>query len=199
MNVTGILLFVLMGLILLAPTIGLTWYYLARVRNKRPSYYGRAVQRILKRYALLRRYQVMQNVHFEVEGKTGEFSHLLAGPFGLLIVTTLDHRGSYFGDAKTPYWIWDNTKTREQIPNPYLKNQKNIELLRRLFAKEEIYSAPVEQLIVYDSYAKKCGCFTGSEVSTVRVSQLSDYLNREKFDRDNGVDAQRICRLFSEK
>lgn len=192
-------LIVLMSLVLITPSVLFTWYYFTRIRNKKPSYYGRQVHKILRRYAALHRYKVLRNASFQVNGKPASFSHLLIGPFGLLIVSTLDKRGSYFGDAKSQNWILDDTKSRTELPNPYLKNQKAIELLRVLFAKEQIYKVPVEQLIIYDSYAKKTGCFTGNDVAAIRLSKLREYLAKEKYEKDNGVDMERVAALFTQQ
>ena len=198
MNMTeDTLLIILSIFLMLVPTIGLTWYYVTRVRDKKPAYYHRKVEAQLKRVAAIRKQKVLRDVSFTYGGKTGEFSHMLIGPFGVLVITVLDKRGVYYGDAKGKTWIFDNTKVKKEIPNPYLAVQKSIEVLRGLFGKNEIYRVPVEHIVVYDSYAKKSGCFVGNEIKRMRLKQLKSYLEREDFEKDNGVDEERIAALLS--
>lgn len=187
----------LSAVILLAPTIGLSWYYFSRVHDKKPAYYHKKVEKQLNRVAAIRKQKVLRDVTVSCAGKTGEFSHLLVGPFGVLAVTVLDKRGVYYGDAKSKTWYCDNGKTKFELPNPYLKTQKAIEALRELFSRNEIYKVPVEHIVVFDSYAKKSNCFVGSEIKRYRISQLNAYLEREEFEKDNGVDEVKIAALLS--
>lgn len=192
-----ILAYVLWGSILAIPTIVLTWYYLTRIRDKKPAYYGRQVQKLLKRTASVRHHKVMEHVEIQSGGKSAVLPHLMIGPFGVLVVTTLDQRGSYFGEAKSKNWIHDDGKARREIPNPYLRTQKAIEVMRDLFSRNAIYSVPVEHIIVFDSYPKKTGCFLGNDITAMRLSQLKDYLYKDKFEKDNGVDEEKIFQLLS--
>ena len=50
---------------------------------------------------------------------------------------------------------------------------------------------------MFDSYAKKSNCFIGSEIKRYRISQLNAYLEREEFEKDNGVDEVKIAALLS--
>ena len=198
MNMTEeTLLLILSFALMLIPTVVLTWFYLTRIRDKKPAYYHKKVEQQLNRVAAVRKQKVLRDVSFSYGGKTGEFSHMLIGPFGILVVTVLDQRGVYYGDAKGKTWIYDNTKVRKEIPNPYLAAQKAIEVLRGLFGKNEIYKVPVEHIVVFDSYAKKSGCFVGNEIKRLRLSQLKGYLEREDFEKDNGVDEEKIAALLS--
>lgn len=192
-----IILYAVPAIILLAPTTALIWHYFAHVRVKKPAYYGKQVQKILKRYALIHKYKVLKDISFQSGKKTAELPHVLLGSFGVLIVTTLDKRGFYYGNAKDRTWIYDNSKTRVEIPNPYLKTQKAIEVMRDLFSKNEIYSVPIEQIIVYDSYVKKSLCFVDNAVTTIRLSKLKGYLQKEKYEKDNGVNVEKVSAFLS--
>ena len=183
--------------LLLAPTLILSWYYFSRVRDKKPAYYHKNAEKQLRRMASIRKQKVLRDVTVSVGNKTGAFSHLLVGPFGVLVVTVLDKRGVYYGDAKSKTWYLDNGKNKQEIPNLYLQTQKSIEVLRELFSKNEIYKVPVEHIMVFDSYAKKSNCFIGNEIKRFRLNQLRSYLEREEFEKDNGVDEEKIAALLS--
>ena len=200
MNMTQDTMLTLLSVVLLlTPTSILSWYYFSRVRDKKPAYYHKKVEKQLNRVAAIRKQKVLRDITVSCGGKTGEFSHLLIGPFGVLAVTVLDKRGVYYGDAKSKTWYCDNGKTKFELPNPYLKTQKSIEALRAFFAKYEIYSVPVEHIVVFDSYAKKSSCFVDNEIKRFRLNQLNAYLERENFEKDNGVDEVKIASLLSDE
>ena len=190
------ILFIIMGVVLLTPTVLLTVYYFTRVRKKRPSYYDRKTSAILRHYGTIRRFKVINNLQLNDSKGVVIIPHLLIGYFGILLVSTLDRRGSYFGDAKSDRWVYDDSKFKESIPNPYRENQLAILTMRNLLSKNKIYSVPIEQLIIYDSYAKKSSCFVGSDVPVLRLNKLKTYLQKAKFDKDNGLDIERLYNLF---
>ncbi len=190
------ILLIIMGVVLLTPSVLLTVYYFTRVRKKRPSYYGKKTSAILRQYGTIRRFKVIDHLQLNDDKEIVVIPHLLIGYFGILLVSTLDRRGSYFGDAKSAKWVYDDSKFKENIPNPYQENQQAILKIRSLLSKNKIYNVPIEQLIIYDSYAKKSSCFVGSDVPVLRLSKLKGFLQKAKFDKDNGLDVEKIYNLL---
>ncbi len=191
-------LYAAMLAVLLTPTVILTVLYLTRIRKKRPAYYGKKVSSILRKYGGIRRFRVIDHLQLDNRKEVVVIPHLLIGYFGLLLVSTLDRRGSYFGDAKSARWIFDDSKYKEDIPNPYQENQQAILQIRSLLSKNKVYNVPIQQLIVYDSYAKKSSCFVGSDVPVLRLNKLKGYLQKAMFDKDNGLDVEKIYNLLLE-
>lgn len=197
-DVTTWALFIIMGAVLLTPSVVLTLYYFSRVRKKKPSYYGKKVSSILRRYGVIRRFKVVDRLQLDNGKEIVVVPHLLIGYFGMLLVSTLDRRGSYFGDAKSASWIYDDSKFKESIPNPFQENQKAILQIRNLLSKGKVYNVPIQQLIVYDAYAKKSSCFVGSDIPILRINKLKGYLQKAEFDKDNGLDIEKIHSLLLE-
>ncbi len=192
------ILLIVMGVVLLTPSVLLTVYYFARIRKKKPAYYGKKVSSILRKYGGIRRFKVIDYLQMDDGREVVIIPHLLIGYFGILLVSTLDRRGSYFGDAKSARWVYDDSKFKTDIPNPFQENQRAILQIRNLLSKNKIYNVPIQQLIVYDSYAKKCSCFVGSDVPLLRINKLNGYLQKAMFDKDNGLDVEKISALLME-
>ena len=74
---------------------------------------------ILKRYSLLREYNVLSNVKVNVGGQEHIFDELMIGHFGILCLTTFKGKGELFGNEGDEHFItlYKNKTERKEVPN----------------------------------------------------------------------------------
>ena len=151
------------------------------------------VKTTLKRFSYLRDYKVLENVTVNEH----RFDYIMVGVFGILSVCFFDKKGELYGNESDENFILvDTKKNREKAENLIKKAKKDVEVLRALISKEKIYNLKIDSAIVVDD--KKCQTFfTSPDLPLVKLSALSKFLNQEKFDLDNKVDADKIVSLLT--
>lgn len=192
-----LLLVLLLGLIVLG-ALGYGWHYLSQnVLN--PSGKG-AVRRTtgtLSKYAAIRRFKVLSDVTLTADGKTAHVENILIGFFGILLVHTCGARGEYYGTVDGEDWIITRDGTRATIPNPLREQQKAMAIMRTLFSKNKLYNLPIENVVYLSSKGKKTGLFITHSGQILLPGKLAGYLGKTKFDKDTGLDVQRVAEALT--
>lgn len=156
---------------------------------------------ILKRYSLLREYNVLSNVKVNVDGQEHILDELMIGHFGILCLTTFRDKGELFGNEEDAHFItlYKNKTERKEVPNLIKKSLKDEQVLRKILADNKIYSIKIEKGIVIES--RLClPMIPNDKVPVFTPETLKKHLNCGKYDIDYKINVGAIlCALENAK
>lgn len=158
------------------------------------------VHRALKKLGALRSWKVLRDVTVSAGGESARVDHAVVGPWGVLLFCDIHARGCYFGKMEEQNWARtdgeeEKATGRVLVPNPGKECEKAVAILRRLFAENKIYNMQVEWFLPATGKQVK-SYISGSQDVVVTLPELREVLSRGKYDKDNGVDIQKIAALF---
>lgn len=188
-------------LILTFVAAGLAYYEFQRKENRSETT-KKDVSKVLRSMAPLREWKVLDAVTLTDQKGEVTADHLVIGPFGVLVLTDIHHRGGYYGELRDEEWVIstggeDKVETKRlRVPSPVKNNERFVAALRARLTKGEVYNVPVESLCPV-TQGKIEVYVTGSAV--VENGKLREVLGRQKYQKDNGVDTGRIAALLAEK
>ncbi|MEG2295421.1 MAG: nuclease-related domain-containing protein [Oscillospiraceae bacterium] len=157
-----------------------------------PKALNGAVSRILRGYCVLRDTQVVSNVNLQYQNQTIHIDHMMIGAFGILLIGNLYSKGEVYGSLTDKKLVVSKDKVKKYIENPYAKQLEHTEFLRNYFAKSKIYRVIFESIVVYTGNEKNTPIFFDHEQKIVRLSALKAYINKVKFEKNNGVEVQKV-------
>ena len=148
---------------------------------------------ILKRYSLLREYNVLSNVKVNVSGEEHTFDEMMIGHFGILCLTTFKGKGELFGNENDEHFITlhKNKTERKEVPNLIKKSLKDEAVLRKILSDNKIYSIKIEKGIVAEH--RLCiPMIPGDKVPVYTPETLKKHLNCGKYDIDYKINVGAI-------
>ncbi|WP_040195898.1 nuclease-related domain-containing protein [Candidatus Soleaferrea massiliensis] len=151
----------------------------------------RKVAAMLKKYASIRNFKVLDDIDLRFKGNTYHIDHVLIGFFGIMLVNTMPMRGDFYCNEKEKEWAYYRAQGGKKIrlPNPVMQNTENTVALRSLFASDNIYKIPMETAVVFPGSKKKCHIYvTGGNMSAMYLKQFKKYLRHSKFEADKDMD-----------
>lgn len=148
------------------------------------------VASVLKRYAGIRSYKVINDLYLPLYDKTTQIDHVLIGFFGILVVETKNLSGEIYGDPKKKEWLHIMGSKKHELYNPLMQNQTHIDCIRHLLGKDKIYNLNIESLVVFP--AKKVDLYIPNKLPIVTIKKLKKYLRQPRFEKDNNVDVEQI-------
>lgn len=166
---------------------------LKKRKNARSGRQGeKKVARILRNFAMLRGFKVINGLYLPLYDKTTEIDHILIGYFGMIVIETKNCHGEVYGDEKQDQWthLVGKSKTKHTLYNPVKQNQTHIDCIRHIFVKEQIYKVNIENLVVFTG--KKLQLNVGRSMPIIQVRQLKKYLHKSKYAEDKGIDVDKI-------
>ncbi len=191
----------------MALTLGVILYALwkANIRNKHSERTKKEIARVLRSMAPLREWKVLDEVSVtDRKGQTYTVDHLVAGPFGVLALTDIHRRGGYYGELRDGEWVIstggeDKVETlRAKVPSPVKNNEGFVAAFRELLTAGQVYNIPVEALCpVTQSQVEVF--VTGAQDRIVPAGKLREVLSRQKYQKDNGVEPEKILALLAGK
>ena len=148
---------------------------------------------ILKRYSLLREYNVLSNVKVKVDGKEHILDELMIGHFGILCLTTFKGKGELFGNEEDAHFITlhKNKTERKEAPNLIKKSLKDEETLRKILSNNKIYSIKIEKGIVIE-HPLCLPMIPNNKVLVFTPETLKKHLNCGKYDIDYKINVGAI-------
>lgn len=148
---------------------------------------------ILKRYSLLREYNVLSNVKVTVDGQEHVFDEMMIGHFGILVLTTFKGKGELFGNEGDEHFItlYKNKTERKEVPNLIKKSLKDEAVLRKILSDNKIYSIKLEKGIVAEH--RLClPMLPSDKVPVYTPDTLKRHLNCGKYDIDYKINVGAI-------
>lgn len=192
------------GILILAAAAAVWAVYNTKRKENRSETTKKAVGRVLRSMAPLREWKVLDGV--TLTDKKGEVTadHLVIGPFGLLALCDIHRQGGYYGELRDEEWVIstggeDKVETmRMRVPNPVKTGERFVAALRALLTKGEVYNVPVEALCPV-TQGKIQVYVTGAGAAVVEAGKLRELLSRQKYQKDNGVDTEKVAALLGQK
>ncbi len=152
------------------------------------------VARVLKKYAGIRSYKVINDLYLPLYDKTTQIDHVLVGFFGILVVETKNLAGEVYGDPKKKDWLHIVGSKKHSLYNPLMQNQAHIDCIRHILGKENVYSVNIENLVVFSN--KKVQLFIPNKLPIINIKKLSKYLRKDSFEKDNNFDVEKITNIL---
>ncbi len=154
--------------------------------------------RVLKRFSLLREYNVLSEVKVTVDGQEHTFDKLLIGCFGILSLVTFDKKGELFGNEHDDCFILltKNKTRREQTENLIKKARQGELVLRKILSDNEIYKIKIDTGIVIENAF--CNAMIANDSIPVYTPQtLKKQLNCGKYDMDYKINVDAIVNAIN--
>ncbi|MEG0895129.1 MAG: nuclease-related domain-containing protein [Oscillospiraceae bacterium] len=148
------------------------------------------VAKVLKSFARIRSYKVINDIYLPLYDKTTQVDHILIGFFGILVVETKNLSGEIYADPKKKDWLHIVGKQRNSLYNPLMQNQAHIDCIRYLLGKENLYNINIESIVVLTN--KKCTLFCPPKLPIVNIKRFKKFLHDGRFDKDNNFDVDQI-------
>ena len=156
------------------------------------------VKKILKGFSGIRRYKVLNDVTLSYKGKTAHIDCMMVGYFGILFVNAVDiKKAQLFGSEYEEKWAIVDKNDKRRINNIYKETVQFNAFLRDVFSNESIYSIPFENAICIK--CKDDVKQINANVNAMNIltpKQLKKYIRRVKFEKDLGVDVDRIVQCI---
>ncbi len=192
------------GMMILSGLAVMLAIYRANVRNHHSQRTKKDIAKTLRSMAPLREWKVLDDV--TLTDKKGEVTadHLVIGPFGVLALTDLHRRGGYYGELRDEEWVLstggeDKVETlRMKVPSPVKNNERFVAAFRALLTRGEVYNVLVEALCPV-TQSKIEVYVTGAGATVVEKGKLRETLGRQKYQKDNGVDTEKVAALVAKK
>lgn len=187
-----------LALVLIALTAILSLWMLHRATD--PKTCKNKVKGMLKRFAALRQYKVLSDVTVQYEGKKAHFDQILVGVYGISFVSCLADSAAYYGQEREEKWAKVDSKTgkKSYFANPITAGEKAIDLVRRVFSKNNVYGIQMEHLIVFAGSPRKTEIFVKGSIPMLRRSDLKKLLDKVRYEEDRGVDVEKIVKLLQD-
>ena len=187
-------------IVVVVAAVIVAWYLQKNIRFSKGNYGKSAVKSALHRYALTHNYKVLENVQMQLDGQTQTIDYVLIGFFGLLFVSALQGKGDFYGDFKEPRWTFVDDEKKVRFDNPVLEMDKKLEMFRRLMAQKKVYNIKVDSAVVISSTKSDIPMYLShvrDENIVMSLKEFKKFLGAEKFEKDNGLDVEKICDVLS--
>ncbi len=149
--------------------------------------------RVLKAFAKVRGFEVLSNLNLEFKNKQALIDHVLIGNFGVMFFGCLDlKKGEIFPNDRDEKWAVVTKFGKTYVDSPYLRNQNANDVVREIFAKEEVYRVIFENAVVIDCPKSDTQIIAPVEsLGIFTPKDLKKYLRKVKFEKDCGVDIKK--------
>lgn len=154
------------------------------------------VARVLRKFAGIRSFKVLNDVYLPLYDKTTQVDHILVGFFGLLVIETKNLAGEVYGDPKKKEWLHIVGKERHKLYNPLMQNQAHIDCIRHILGKANIYNVQIESLVVFTR--NKTELYLPKGLPIIKIKQLRKFLKQERFAKDNNLDVEKVVQVLND-
>ena len=183
---------VILGVLTVALIVILAYYLVRFLHYRDGSLANRQVRSALNKFGIIRNYKVLSDLHLAVNGRSAHIDHMLIGFFGILFISTVNDTAEYYGTAKDQDWTKVAGEKREKMPNLYETNIQNIDVVREIFAKNNIFNIKMEGIVVFCGNPKKGLIGITGAQGLMDFKGFKAYLAKSKFEKDNDVDVPEL-------
>lgn len=165
------------------------------LRKKRIERIGvkgeKKVAKILRPWAMMRSYKVINGLYLPLYDKTTEIDHIVIGFFGIIVIETKNMSGEIYGDVKAKEWTHIIGTKKHKLYNPVMQNQAHIDCIRHCLAKENIYNINIDNVVVFANNKVELLLQRG-DATVIKLKQLKKLLHKSKYEKDCDVDVDRL-------
>lgn len=126
-----------------------------------------------------------------------EVDNLLVGHFGVLLVKTFNRGVVVYGEPRKETWRIIERGFDEEVPNPILTLENDIELIRNNFAKNNIFKVPMQPLAVFAETTIKPQLNLGSLKEAIIYKEIPEYLKGKFFAKAELQNAKEIANYIN--
>ena len=179
----------------------LTIIIINAVARKNGKFVRRKTERKLKSFAGIRRYALLSDITLPYKDTTVTIDNLMIGIFGILVVDSYDFRGELYGSADQQKWTYIDKKTgaRTSMESLVTQSQAKAEAVRLALTAQGIYKVNIDYINVVQDSPKKLVLYVPESLPVMRISKLSKYLGKSKFNTELGVDIEKLKAAISSK
>lgn len=188
-------------LVALVAAVVVAWYLGKSVRFSKGNYGKKTVKSVLRRYAATHNFKLLENVEMELDGSSQTIDFVLVGFFGLIFVSVLQGKGDFYGDFKEEKWTFVDEEQRIRFNNPVIEMDKKLEMFRCIIAQKKVYNLKVDTAIVVVSTKTDVPMYLSNvreNNPVMNVEQFRKMLGNEKYELDNNVDVDTVCKVLRE-
>ena len=149
------------------------------------------VANILKSWAMMRSYKVINGLYLPLYDGTTEIDHVVIGFFGMIVIETKNIGGEIYGDAKAKEWTHIMGTQKHKLYNPVMQNQTHIDCIRHCFAKENIYNINIDNVVVFANNKAQLFLQKG-DATIVKLKDLKKLLKKVKYEKDKDIDVDKL-------
>lgn len=157
------------------------------------------VSRILKRFAGIRSFKVLNDLTLKTAKKNVHIDHILIGFFGIMVVNTQNLPGSIYGDGRGKNWTHvvtkNNRETKTSFPNPLLENQQAVDAVREVLSTNGVYKVNIESWVVFTR--KKASLNLPKGLSVLGIKNFKKLLKKSRYSADGNVNVPQVASLLS--
>lgn len=157
------------------------------------------VSRVLKRFAGIRSFKVLNDLTLKTAKKNVHIDHILIGFFGIMVVNTQNLPGSIYGDGRGKSWTHVVTKnsreTKTSFPNPLLENQQAVDAVREVLSTNGVYKVNIESWVVFTR--KKASLNLPKGLSVLGIKDFKKLLKKSRYSADGNVNVPQVASLLS--
>lgn len=155
----------------------------------------RKVNGILKRFGVFRGYKLIKDIELPVGNDYTCCDSILVGYFGIILIKTCGVKGEYYGAGYDKSWIFtkksNGNSPKKYIPNPNKVLDQNINAIRDILKKEEIYKVSIDAVLV-TTIEKNRFFVTKLDYPLMTEKELKKLLSKSKYESDSGIDIEKI-------
>ena len=149
----------------------------------------------LSRFCGLRKYRLLEDVRFTLDGKPVVVPFVVVGIFGILVVTAIEDNGNIYGNVDDKHWVCDDEKEKRwYIPNWVKTNEAIVDQIRRGLNKRKIYKTQIDAITVFP-YRKR-DLSVATTLPVIRTSKFSSYLGHDRFNKENHIDIENMSEII---
>ena len=173
---------------------------LVRLHHRKLGIDGkRKVAGILKRFAGIRSFRVLNDLKLKTPKHEVCIDHVLIGFFGILVVNTKNLTGAVYGDGRGKTWAnvitKKNKETKTNFPNPLFENQLAIEAIREVLSANSVYKVSIESYVVFTR--KKATLYIPKGIPVLSLKDFRKLLKRSKYSADGDVDVKKVAEVLT--
>ncbi len=186
--VPGLLIALIMAAILIP-----VWLHFYRIKKRK---FGKCkIKSKLSRFCGLRKYRILEDVRFTVHNKPIVVPYIVVGIFGVLLINIIEDNGTIYGNVDDQHWVCDDEKQKRwYIPNWVKTNEAIVEQIRHGLSKRKVYKTQIDAVTVFPYRKRELSVSTSLPV--IRANKFSSYLHRDRFNKDNNVDIEKMTEII---
>lgn len=148
-----------------------------------------AFSRTMHRIAVLKNYEVMENITLEFNGEKFFFDALLLSGYGTVGISACYAKGDIYGGVNDVNWLCVPNTTlshKEYFENPVRQLGGSVRFFKDLYKAEKVKGGSADSFVVFPF--SKTTLYLGKNAPAYTLSDAQEVLSGQKYAADNGAD-----------
>ncbi|MBE6887221.1 MAG: NERD domain-containing protein [Ruminococcaceae bacterium] len=148
-----------------------------------------AFSRTMHRIAVLKNYEVMENVTFEFNGEKFSFDVVLLSGYGTVGIKACYAKGDIYGGVNDVNWLCVPNTTlshKEYFENPVRQLGGSVRFFKDIYKAEKVKGGSADSFVVFPF--SKTTLYLGKNAPAYTLGDAQDVLSGQKYAADNSAD-----------